>query len=307
MSLLNKRAKTGGGGKGGSAGGSKTGGSAGKGYVKVGTYTGSRSASVYGQGGGSPVTIPPGTAFAGRFAGGATRPQIWGSSRYGSGYPYGLAGAYVAYRPFPFGFWPIVYTPYPYYGNDEYGPHYNETRPGGKMHQAQITSNAWGGNSKRHLQGRQANPNATAPYTILADYESVQAVLDAVAQNCSASVTSPTPLNFDDPNSIQPQQMLQFYRASSFGLALNSYNNSANLVSNQPASNDSQVTDVQDTPLPVGTDLNFLACINATIGESVPIMDAVDSGAMVAASFHAQASFLPLALLWFVIFCFKSM
>lgn len=43
--------------------------------------------------------------------------DIVGTSRYGSGWPYGGTGTYVDQRPFPFVFWPIAIH-HGYYGND---------------------------------------------------------------------------------------------------------------------------------------------------------------------------------------------
>lgn len=96
------------------------------------------SASAYSDGGGSVVTIPSGSLFSGRQAGGADRvgpilipfPQttadlrscmqstVYGTSRYGSGYPYGGYGSYVDGRPFPYYFIPVCISS-GYYDNDE--------------------------------------------------------------------------------------------------------------------------------------------------------------------------------------------
>jgi len=81
----------------------------------------------------------------------------------------------------------------------------------------------------------------------------------------SSSNTSEWPL---------PEQVIQWYRASSFALSLDGYNNSAALASNQPASNSStDYTRLPDTPLPEGLNMTFMNCVNYTIGESVPLMD----------------------------------
>jgi len=68
--------------------------------------------------------------------------------------------------------------------------------------------------------------------------------------------------------------MVQFYRASSFALALSSYNNSVALPANAPTSNTSAETPASaDTPLPSGLNMTLLACLNGTIAASVPLLD----------------------------------
>lgn len=43
---------------------------------------------------------------------------VYGTSRFGSGYTYGGSGSSVAYRPFPFIFYPAPPAEH-YYGGDE--------------------------------------------------------------------------------------------------------------------------------------------------------------------------------------------
>ena len=43
---------------------------------------------------------------------------MYGTSRFGSGYPYGNYGSYVNQRPLPFVFYPTPVS-YHYYGGDE--------------------------------------------------------------------------------------------------------------------------------------------------------------------------------------------
>ncbi|KAG9088986.1 hypothetical protein FRC07_012437, partial [Ceratobasidium sp. 392] len=281
----------GGGGKSGSGGGGGGGGSSSgsRGGVSFGSG-GSRGSSSYGAGGGSRSVITSG-AFAGRSIGGGTRNQVYGNSRYGSGYPYG-GGSYVNGRGFPFGYWP-VYVPIgggaAYYGYHEYGPSSNSSRPGGQMQQALVRSSNWpAANARRWLvDERQVKNgtnstttpvpvpvnNATASYYIVGDADSVAAVMQELVTICLAVNTTGTPV--DDFNStVHVEQAVQYYRASSFMLALTSYNNSASLPSNAPPDNNTAaLPTTSDTALPPGTDLNFLTCLNNTIGSSIPIMD----------------------------------
>ena len=61
-----------------------------------------------------------------------------------------------------------------------------------------------------------------------------------------------------------PQQVIQYYRASSAVLTLDGYNNSATFSSNESAS---------DSPLPQNIDTTLLECLNQTIGSAVPLVD----------------------------------
>ncbi|KAF8706890.1 hypothetical protein RHS03_04703, partial [Rhizoctonia solani] len=288
----------GGGGRGGTAG-SGAGGSRGgsRGGVTFSGSNGNRGASSYGQGGGSVTTIGSG-AFAGRSIGGGSRGQVYGNSRYGSGYTYG-GGSSVAGRGFPFGYWP-VFVPIGlgagYYGHREYGPSNNDSRPGGPMQQALVRSTEWppegsGGNTTVN--------NATASYYIVGDADSVSAVMEAIVAQCSVVNATGTP--FDDNNStVHVEQAVQYYRASSFMLALTSYNNSASLPANAPADNNTAPPPTgADTPLPPGTNTTFLNCLNETIGAAVPIMDSAPD------ALRATAGLNAVGMLWLVIWLLK--
>ncbi|EUC57521.1 catalytic domain thiamin pyrophosphokinase, putative [Rhizoctonia solani AG-3 Rhs1AP] len=283
------------GGSGGSGGGGSGGGS--RGGVSFSGSNGNRGASSYGAGGGSVTSISSG-AFIGRPIGGGARPQVYGNSRYGSGYTYG-GGSSVAGRGFPFGYWP-VFVPIGagagYYGYREYGPANNDSRPGGQMQQALIRSSDWpadggGGNTTTN--------NATASYYIVGDADSVSAVMDALVAQCSVVNATGTAVN-DNNSTVHVEQAVQYYRASSFMLALTSYNNSANLPSNAPADNNTAAPPPSaDTPLPAGTNTTFLNCLNETIGESVPIMDAAP-GAL-----RATTGLNVVGMLWLMIWLLK--
>ncbi|EJD40871.1 hypothetical protein AURDEDRAFT_115731 [Auricularia subglabra TFB-10046 SS5] len=247
--------RKGGGGGGGHGGGGGRGGSTGKGgsggkssashapsisHVAFST----RSASSYSQGGGKPTTVPSGP-FSGRSLGGGTRNEVYGTSHYGSGYPAGLAAGTVAGAGFPFGFWPI-YTFPSYHGSDEYGPAANTSRPGGAMSTALIASASAPGQS----------------YHIIGDNNSVSQVLLELESKCHVFNSSVTPYDLTRPNNNLPgpAQIVQYYRASSFALALDSYT----------GSNDSAAA----LTLPSSIDQPFLLCLNSTIAAAVPILDA---------------------------------
>ncbi|KAF7976668.1 hypothetical protein HWV62_6013 [Athelia sp. TMB] len=270
---LYRRKGGGGGGKGGGGkGGGSTGGGKGSGSTGSGggtpipitgkTPTGKGSASTYGNGGGKVSTIPAGAAFAGRSLGGGTRGQVYGTSAYGSGYP-GVATRGVAGRGFPFFFWPIVWggaaggaAEAYLHDSGEYGDCSNSSRPGGAMTQATFVSNSTAGTT----------------FYLLADNSTVAALITTIDANCSSSLASssstvPTTFNCSSPSAPQPEQAIQYYRASSVVLALSGYNNSA-------VSSDNSDENAAATPLPSGIDTTLLTCLNLTIGASVPLVNA---------------------------------
>ncbi|KAL4079790.1 hypothetical protein J3A83DRAFT_1156224 [Scleroderma citrinum] len=242
--------------------------------VKGSSASGKSSASVYGYGGGKSIIIPSGQLFAGRSAGGGTRDQIFGSRTYGSGYP-GITGRGVAGHGFPFWFWPIVWGGAAvgvesYLDGSEYGDSFNTSRFGGSLMEVTFISN-------------NSNPNTT--FHVLSDNSTVTSLLDTVSSNCSShlsssSSTSPFPFNASSPSAPQPNQVVQYYRASSVVLTLDGYNNSATF-SNQS---------MPDTPLPPNIDVTLLDCLNQTIALSVPLVDG-------ASGLFALPSILSLVLL----------
>lgn len=111
---------------------------------------------------------------------------------------------------------------------------------------------------------------------IVGDNTSVTAVYYAVVANCSAANSASATQAFtpsDDGDWPRPEQVIQWYRASSFALALDGYNNSASLPAFMPASNTSAPQILADAPLPLSLNMTFLACVNATVGASVPLID----------------------------------
>lgn len=253
------------------------------------TLVGGRSASS-GDGGGSPTIIPTGYVFYGRLQGGGTRDSlISGTSRYGSGYPYGGWGSYVGGRPFPYGFWPVYMYHYDYYGNGEYGPPTNNSRPGGNMTQIEVTSSLW-------AQGDVSN--ATSPYWLIGDYDTVLAVSRFIQTTCSANLSQPQEINPTNLSAVAPEQVLKYYRSSSLALALTSYNNSASSLANEPASNSSSLSTIPDAPIPPGTNITFLNCINSTILAQVPIMNSGRSLHAAGMSLNVAQFALISTLLW---------
>ncbi|KAJ7513081.1 hypothetical protein B0H11DRAFT_1698348 [Mycena galericulata] len=221
-----------------------------------------QTVTAYSNGGGKLITIPSGQLFAGRTEGGATRNQIWGSRAYGSGYP-GFYSRGVSGRGFPFYFWPLAWGTGEAYGKEaaymhteEYGQPDNATRPGGPQASTSFQSNSTG-----------------TMFRIVADNATVAELMADISANCSqwlvpesitnATTAVPTPNNASSA-AAEPEQVVQYYRASSVALTLDGYNNSAVFAPENFTA---------DTPLPTGTDSNLLECLNATIGLAVPLVD----------------------------------
>ncbi|TFK38300.1 hypothetical protein BDQ12DRAFT_128021 [Crucibulum laeve] len=200
--------------------------------------------------------------FAGRMAGGGTRSQIFGSRTYGSGYP-NVAGRGVAGRGFPFYFWPLAWplaigagagiggAAY-LHSTDEYGLPSNNSRPGGSLMTATFSSNS--GNTT---------------FRVVSDNSTVASLIEDINANCTSYIsgnhsTSPSP--FPDSSSVdapKPEQVVQYYRASSIALALEGYNNTATYADEGTL----------DSPLPNGVDSLLMDCMNQTIGLAAPLLD----------------------------------
>lgn len=115
-------------------------------------------------------------------------------------------------------------------------------------------------------------------YHLIGDRSSVLDVYLALRDsNCSIQDTESdlAVYNVDDASHVvQPEQVVQWYRASSFALSMDSYNNSASSLALMPQNNDTAaLPSSADSPYPADTDLDFLGCLNITIGQSVPLID----------------------------------
>ncbi|PPQ65305.1 hypothetical protein CVT24_011432 [Panaeolus cyanescens] len=221
--------RKGGGGRGGARGGG--GGSSGSARSSPVSVAGtSKSATVGGNGGGAPITIPAGQPFAGSTAGGGTRAQVYGSRSY-TPTPSG----------FPFYFWPLAWGGAAGYG---YGRYNDQNRPGGVMTFADFPS---------------SSQNTT--FRLLADKESVDALLPEIQADCSSMYnTSSSAANSWNETLTAPQieQVIQYYRDNSIALTLDGFNTTGN----------------PDAPLPSNIDTGLLNCLNTTIGEAAPLIDA---------------------------------
>ncbi|GAA5974500.1 hypothetical protein JCM11641_002059 [Rhodosporidiobolus odoratus] len=246
-------------------------------------------------GGGFPRTISPGSAFQGRQFGGAQRSQI-----YGGGYGYGGGlGRYAGYAGvgagvgagaayvgsvrgvgFPYGYWPIYYGPH-YYDDDEYGPYSNSSRPGGALTVASFSP---------------ATLNATTPpqYMLYGDEVSVGEAISALVEKCGAVLVVNNTAVRDDGSyaaspmaqgnetaallpSLNPENVLEYYRASSFAL-YSFFTNQTTSTTNSSLPANLTLPQTQSTsstflyPSPLRS-ASFEFCVNGTIADALPIED----------------------------------
>ena len=117
-----------------------------------------------------------------------------------------------------------------------------------------------------------ASNTQNTTFYLVADTDTANSMVSVIQQNCSSVLNSgvsntPVPYSVNDPNSPKPEQVVQYYRASSVALALQGYNNTAELSDN---------TNLPDTPLPTNIDTNLMTCLNDTIGAALPLVDAAN-------------------------------
>ena len=143
----------------------------------------------------------------------------------------------------------------------QYGNATDATRPGGALASiAYISSPLPSGN--------------TTTFRILSDSQTLASLKIDISDNCGSFLSTtnqPLSVPFIGTSNVstsaspgpRPEQVIQYYRASSVALSLDGYNNSA-VFSN---------TTINDTPLPTTIHLDLLKCLNETIAERVPLLD----------------------------------
>ncbi|KAG8753723.1 hypothetical protein FRC14_005779 [Serendipita sp. 396] len=234
---------------------------------------GSTKVSSWSDGGGPRAKINANGAdllnpFAGREYAGGGRWDILGTRAYGSGYPYGAPDVTtIKGRPFPHAMWPISWGP-EYLGGEEYwGDDLDLLRPGGAVGTINVLTKD---------TSKWPNVGSDEVYTMIGDKESLTFMISDLVRVCHAAPA--TPRKFDPTTAgtnlaqPRPENVVQYYRSSSFALAYPKYNNTFAL----PSSN--LTTNHESVPLP-GSIINspFLRCINDTIRASLPLMDAFAS------------------------------
>ena len=230
-----------------------------------------RKASISSGGGGPPLRLSSDSRFPGRLAGGGGRGGIYGTSRFGSG-SYGT-GAPICMEDadFVFGFWPIWF-PDGYCGTSAYeypSTKLNDTRPGGEIVVVDLQPNS------TDFQISAEEKNHT--YYMFGDKDSVVQMMDMLSRpnhqgGCNVLNASPAnwTLSTVAKDRFEPGHVLQWYRSNSFALAYTGYNNSHAY----PPLNTTSSVNMSD-PLPSALLVSeYLSCLNKTIGDDLPIMDA---------------------------------
>ncbi|KIM27317.1 hypothetical protein M408DRAFT_49405, partial [Serendipita vermifera MAFF 305830] len=220
--------------------------------------------SAWSGGGGDKAMIPQdsGHPFAGRYVGSGDRSTIYGSRLYGSGYPSSYTdngGEAVQGRGFPYGTWPISWGTYR--GGEE---HTSSTldvlRPGGPLVLVSLSSNP----------NNWPNIPTTEVYQLVGDRDLGMFMMSDLADWCHAKpqwpqAFSPT-ASGNATTQPKPENVIQYYRASSFALTFAEYNNTAALGA--------AASSTASVPLPdLIVNSSFLACINDTIAVAQPILD----------------------------------
>jgi hypothetical protein len=166
-----------------------------------------------------------------------------------------------------------------------------------------IQSTFWKNVSAVMRRDNSSSSPTIYPFNLVGDEDSVRSVLDVlVSSDCDVANLTVVPYSSANTSQPRPENVVQYYRASSFALTLNGYNNTVELPSNMPSNNNTAPPNIANAPLLANhTDLNFLACINSTIEESLPIMDS----AATAKVLPSQLGTL-LGLLWMFIFLMSN-
>ncbi|KAG8828591.1 hypothetical protein FRC18_009737 [Serendipita sp. 400] len=212
----------------------------------------------WGPGGGKFVKISNDShhPFQERTFGGAKRTEIQGSRIFGSGYPYGANdSSTVAGRPFPFGTWPLWWDQ-DFMGSNEYGPHLDAIRPGGMLVSVPLRTTA------DHF-----NITDTEVYYAIGDKESLLLLMISYVTWCHVVPTWPSRFDPRLPNStIRLENIIQYFRASSFAVASPEYNNT---FAQLPSSNS-----MESNPLPDFIEYSpFRQCINNATFHALPILN----------------------------------
>ncbi|KAG8847838.1 hypothetical protein FRC20_002665 [Serendipita sp. 405] len=212
----------------------------------------------WGGGGGKFVKISKDSnhPFQGRTFGGAKRKEIRGTRTFGSGYPYGVGNqSTIAKRPFPFGVWPL-YWDQDFMNSSEYGPQYDAIRPGGLIAYVPLRT------TQDHF-----NVTQDEIYYAIGDRESLLLTMVSYVTWCHVTPAWPSKFDPTSPNStIKLENVVQYFRASSFALASLVYNNTL------ARTWDSETKD--STPLPeVMEHSPFRKCLDSVTENALPIVN----------------------------------
>ncbi|CAG7851144.1 SubName: Full=Uncharacterized protein {ECO:0000313/EMBL:CCA73740.1} [Serendipita indica DSM 11827] len=192
--------------------------------------------------------------FAHRQFGGGTRREIRGTNMFGSGYPYGAWNTTsIACRLFPFGVWPLHWGDF--MDSDEVGARLDAIRPGGHLSVVPLRA------TKDNLT---VSPDEV--YYAVGDSQSLLSILISYVTWCHASLAWPTRFDPMSPNTkVKLDNVLMYYRASSFALASPTYNNTnSRNASYQP---------ITEWIPKAAKNSPFWHCLDSTTANALPIMN----------------------------------
>ncbi|KAG8823246.1 hypothetical protein FRC17_009379 [Serendipita sp. 399] len=214
----------------------------------------------WGRGGGAWAKIPKDSKhpFEGRDFGGAKRYEIRGTRAFGSGYPYGATSqSTIARRPFPFGVWPLYWNQN-FMDADEYGSQFDAIRPGGFIASVPLRT------TTGHF-----NVTDEEVYYAIGDRESLLFLMVSYATWCHVTPAWPTRFNPSAPNAtIKLENVIQYFRASSFALASPAYTN----VLARTSTSDTK----ESTPLPEFMEYSpFRKCVDGVAENALAIVNMI--------------------------------
>ncbi|KAG8823245.1 hypothetical protein FRC17_009378 [Serendipita sp. 399] len=198
--------------------------------------------------------------FEGRDFGGGKRYEIRGTKAFGSGYPYGAGNlSTVARRPFPFGVWPL-YWDQNFMDADEYGPQYDAIRPGGFIASIPLRT------TSEHF-----NVTADEVYYAIGDRESLLPLMVSYVTWCHVTPAWPTRFNASAADTtIKLENVIQYFRASSFALASPAYNNTFARIGDSGSK--------ESTPLPEFMEYSpFRKCVDHVAENALAIVNKIPS------------------------------
>lgn len=118
-------------------------------------------------------------------------------------------------------------------------------------------------------------PNTPSTFRFLSDNTTVALMDIEVKAACGSmldsNVTTPPLVFWESDTTPAPEQVVQYFRASSALLSLDGYNNTATYA----------VEGTADSPLPDNVNQNLLSCLNSTIGSTLPLIDGANGLAVV--------------------------
>lgn len=109
------------------------------------------------------------------------------------------------------------------------------------------------------------NVNNMVQFRFVSDRHSATEVQTAIRTNCS-DVTVKDPIPFNSTNGLRLDTVVQFYRGDSAAMLLQGYDSTGELPGSPGL--------VPNPPFPSSVNTNTWACLNYTIGESIPLMNA---------------------------------